>query len=116
MTLAPYPRRVARVATVLPLRWPDIPVGAVRQAGIDVSLWEAQVTADAATSVAASVTPDDGGLVVTGAAVAEGIAGATLTPASGGIGTDYAVTLTVTTAGGRIEPFVARVLVTDPTA
>lgn len=115
MSLAPYPRSVARIAPATPLRWDDIPSGATRQVGIDIAAWEAAVIGDAAASVTASVTPDDGGLAISGDAVADGLAGVTIAATSGGIGTDYAVTLAVTTTGGRVEPWVARVLVTDPT-
>lgn len=116
MALAPYARSVARIAPRVPLRWPDMPTGATRQAGISIAEWEAEVTDDDATNVTVSVTPSDSGLTASGQAVAGGIASCTLVASAGGIGTDYAVTLTVTTAGGRVEPFTARVLVTDPTA
>ena len=116
MALAPYARRVARIEPAVPLRWPDIPTGATRQVGIDVSAWEAEVTGDDAASVTVDVTPADGGLTATGEAVDSSIAGVTLAATSTGIGTDYAVTLTVTSTGGRVEPYTARVLVTDPTA
>lgn len=116
MALAPYARSVARIAPQVPLRWPDIPTGATRQVGISVALWEAEVTGDDAASVTVEVTPDDGGLTAAGEAVTDSIAGCTLAATDTGIGTDYAVVLTVTSEGGRIEPFTARVLVTDPTA
>lgn len=116
MSLAPYPRSVARIAPAAPMRWEDLPSGAIRQVGIDIARWEAAVTGDPATGISASVTPSDGGLAISGAAVADGLAGVTLEATAGGIGTDYAVVLTVTTAGGRREPFAARVLVTNPTA
>lgn len=116
MALAPYARRVARIPAVDVLRWPDIPAGATRQVGIDVSAWEDEVTGDAAASVTVAVLPSDAGLTASGQAVASSIAGVTLAATSTGVGTDYAVTLTVTSTGGRIEPYTTRVLVTDPTA
>lgn len=116
MSLAPYARRVARIEVPDVLRWPDIPVGATRQQSIDVSAWAAQVTGDDPASVVASVTPDDGGLAISGEAVSGNVAGLTIEAATAGIGTDYAVTLTVTSDGGRVEPYTVRVLVTDPEA
>lgn len=116
MALAPYPRAVARVLMPTVQRWPDLPVGAVRQATLDVSDWADQIDADPPTSVTATVEPDDGGLALSGAAVDGSILGVTLTPAEAGIGTDYAVLLTASTAGGRAEPFAVRILVTDPLA
>lgn len=116
MALAPYARSVARIAPRVPLRWPDLPAGATDQLGISIAAWEAQVTGDAAASVSVDVTPDDGGLAASGEAVDDGIAGCTLAATTTGIGTDYAVVLTVTTTAGRVMPWAARVLVTDPTA
>jgi hypothetical protein len=113
MTLAPYARRVARIALPEVLRWPDMPIGAVRQVTIDVSAWADQIDDDPPTSITASVTPDDDGLEIAGAAVDGNVGGLTLTAVTAG---EYAVTLTFNTAGGRVEPYTARVLVTDPTA
>jgi len=114
MTFAPYARRVARIALPEVLRWPDIPVGAVRQVAIDASAWADQIDDDPPTSVTASITPDDDGLEIAGAAVDGNVAGCTLTAVTAG--TDYAVTLTLTTAGGRVEPYTVRIATTDPTA
>lgn len=116
MALAPYARSVARIAPRTPQRWEDLPAGATDQVGISIADWEAQVTGDDAASVTAAVDPDDGGLTVTGEAIASSVAGCTLAATTDGIGTDYAVTLTVTTEGGRVMPFVGRVLVVDPAA
>jgi hypothetical protein len=116
MSLAPYARRVARVEVPDVLRWPDIPVGANRQVSVDVSAWAAQVTGDDPASVTAAVLPADGGLAISGQAVSGNVAGLTIEAEAAGAGTDYAVTLTVTSEGGRVEPYTVRVLVTDPTA
>lgn len=116
MTLAPYPRRVARVAMPTIMRWPDMPAGAVRQVAVDTTEWADQVEDDPPTEVTVAITPDDAGLADSGAAVDGNILGLTLTAAAEGIGTDYAVTLTATTAGGRIEVYGVRILITDPTA
>jgi hypothetical protein len=113
MALSPYPRRVARIALPEVLRWPDIPIGALRQVAIDASKWADQVEDDPPTSITASVSPDDDGLDIAGAAVDGNVGGLTLTAVTAG---DYAVTLTFTTAAGRVEPYTARILVTAPAA
>lgn len=116
MALAPYPRAVARVAMPTIMRWPDIPVGATRQVAIDVADWAAQVDDDAPTSVTATITPGDGGLSLSEEGVDSNVLSCTLVAHEVGIGVDYAVVLTATTGAGRVEPFAARILVTNPLA
>lgn len=114
MSLAPFPRRVARVPMPSPLRWADMPSGAVRQVTLDSADWADQVPGDPPTTLTASVTPADGGLTATAPAVDGNVLEVTLTAGSGGIGKDYLVLLTASTAGGRVEPYATRVLVTSP--
>lgn len=116
MSLAPYPRRVARVVMPTVLRWPDIPTGGVRQLTLDVSEWADQLTGDPPTAVTAALTPDDAGLAASDEAVDGNVLGVTLTAGADGIGTDYLVLLTASTAEGRAEQYPVRILVTDPAA
>lgn len=116
MALSPYARRVARIQPPDILRWPDMPVGAVRQVAIDAADWAGQVDSDDPTGITVAVTPSEsGGLSASAEAITGGtVAGCTIE--GGNAGTDYAVAFTLTTPGGRVEVFVGRVLVTDPTA
>jgi hypothetical protein len=114
MSLPPYPRRVARVEMPVVMRWPDLPVGASRQVAIDASDWLSQVDDDPIATLTATVTPDGAGLTLSDEGADDALLGCTLAATTAAVGIDFAVVLTATTVAGRIEPFGARVLVTDP--
>lgn len=95
----PLPRTLVIGRRDRPLRWPTHAPGAVLDYSIDLS---AEMTAD--TDTVASVTMTSGGdLVLSKTSVTPTIA--TLWLGGGGAGTDYVVTVAITTAAGRVYVF-----------